>query len=457
MTNELGKLKSLLLFLSIIVPISSCVLMSVSLVYGFAVALILEAVFLITSGIRISDIKTIILQSLIECKSIYILILLIGGTVSIWLGSGVVPTMIYYGSMLLEGSNILLMSFVITLIASTFMGTAVGTISTMGIAVLGIGSAFGIPTYIQLGAIVSGAFISDKIAPISGLLNLTMENTDTKYKGTVKNMLATLVPTMLITGALYYIIGTKYMGGVSSGQVADMQKMISDSFKISPVLLLIPVLIVVLSLRGIPTLKSISAGFGVGILTTIFYQGVSVKQTFIWILTGYRGNSSYEYINNLLFSGGVKSMIEVILIVMGAVAVSGLLEKTGILRATLKGFIENIKNKNQLILKTGIMSMLLTVVTCDQTIGIIVPSRFLKDKYDRMGVKREVLVRTISDTGTIIAPVMPWNVNAIIIGSVTGIAGGYGKYCFLCLLFPVVTFIVSFIENKLSKDIPKVL
>lgn len=457
MTKELGKLKSVLLFLAIIIPISSCVLMSKSLVYGFGIALILEIMFVYRAGVSLKDIRNIIMQSLMECKNIYVLILLIGGTVSIWLGSGVVPTMIYYGSMLLEGSNILLMSFIITLVAAAFMGTAVGTISTMGIAVMGIGSAFGIPTYMQLGAIVSGAFISDKIAPISGLLNLTMENTDTKYKGNIKSMLPTMIPTIVITSILYYIMGLKYMETTSSSQVGDMQRMISESFKISPLLLLIPVVIVVLSLKGMPTLKSISAGFGVGILTTVLYQGISVKQTLIWIFTGYKGSSSYEYINNLLFSGGVKSMVEVIFIVMGAVAVSGLLEKTGILRTSLRSFIENINNRDQLIFKTGIMSMLLTVLTCDQTIGIIVPSRFLKDKYDRMGLKREVLVRTISDTGTIIAPVMPWNVNAIIIASVTGISGGYGKYCFLCLLFPIVTFAVSFVENRLHGEMPKTL
>ena len=64
-------------------------------------------------------------------------------------------------------------------------------ISTIGIALLGLGKIFGIPDYILLGAIVSGAFMADKLSPISGFLNLTLVTTKTSYRKMLISMSTT--------------------------------------------------------------------------------------------------------------------------------------------------------------------------------------------------------------------------------------------------------------------------
>lgn len=241
------------------------------------------------------------------------------------------------------------------------------------------------------------------------------------------------------------------MGASDVSEVIKLQSMIKDSFHISPLLMLIPVVVVILSLKGFGAIKSISAGCTIGIVTTFAYQGVEVSQIFKWIIFGYKGLSSFEYINTLLFSGGVISMVEVIFIVMGAVSVGGLFERTGILKSALNEFISAKLTKNALIVKTSFISMLLTVLTCDQTMGIVIPSKLFKEKFQKLNIKNEVLARTISDTGTIIAPLMPWNVNAIIIASVTGITSGYAIFSVLCFIFPLVSILVALIENSLSR------
>jgi NhaC family Na+:H+ antiporter len=83
--------------------------------------------------------------------------------------------------------------------------------------------------------------------------------------------------------------------------------------------------------------------------------------------------------------------------------------------------------------------------------GIVIPSKLFKEKFETLKFKKEVLVRTLSDTGTIIAPLMPWNVNAIIIVSVTGISSGYALFSVLCFIFPIVSIVVAIIENSFSK------
>ncbi|MGB3367895.1 MAG: sodium:proton antiporter, partial [Acidaminobacteraceae bacterium] len=239
MDSRVSKLKIALLFLGMIIPIVTSIMLSKSLVIGFFIAVFIIVNILMSCGFIFKELMHMIGLSILECKTICLLILMIGATVSIWLASGVVPALIYYGSQLLKDSNFIFMAFIIVMVCSFFIGSAVATISTIGIAIIGIGVSFKIPVQILLGAVVSGAFIADKISPISGLLNLIIESADSNYMDSARSMLRTLIPTVLITSAIYYIIGLRYMGGSDISEVIKLQDMIKSTFNISPMLILI--------------------------------------------------------------------------------------------------------------------------------------------------------------------------------------------------------------------------
>ncbi|MCK4258715.1 MAG: hypothetical protein KAX49_07040 [Halanaerobiales bacterium] len=425
-----------------------------SLVYGFLGSIIMASLILTKRGYSFHEIGKMILEGIMECKTLYLLILLIGATVSIWLSSGVVPVMIYYGFQYMKGMNFLFSAFLITSIMSVFMGTAVGTISTIGIALLGIGKGFGVPDEVLLGTIVSGAFIADKISPISGLLNLTLSTTKTKYKSVVKSMLYTLVPVYLITSMIYYFIGRVYTGNVDLSNLFKYQQAIVKGFYVSPWLLLLPLGVVCMSVFGVKIIKTISMGLVGGILISSILQKMAMVDIFHAIFFGYQGATTSSELNSILFSGGISSMLEVLLIVIGAISLSSILEKTGMVKPLVSRSTSTVKSKGELVFKTGMISSILTIVTCDQTVGIILPGRLLKEKYDELGIGQELLARTISDTGTIIAPLFPWNVNALIIGMITGLSAvEYAPYAVLCYIFPLVSVVVSYLVSKFTPEV----
>ncbi len=502
-------------------------------------------------------IKTIIREGVLECKSLYLVILLIGATVSVWISSGVVPTMIYYGLTYLQNVNFLFAGFLMIAISAVFMGTAIGTVSTIGIAILGIGRGFNIPDYILVGMIVSGAFMADKISPISGLLNLTLTTTNTSYKETVKCSLKTMIPTILICALIYYMIGRNYInldkdnisfllikdikqeffispymlllpimiiilsivgvksiycmvigiiggsilsicfqnvstldllnymifgyninsaseiinstlisggvismvsvvliviGAISLGSMLQGMEIISYLTKdifISPYMLLLPIMIIILSIVGVKSIYCMVIGIIGGSILSICFQNVSTLDLLNYMIFGYNINSASEIINSTLISGGVISMVSVVLIVIGAISLGSMLQGMEIISYLTKDIIKTIKNKKDLILKTSFISSILTIVTCDQTIGIVIPSKLLKEKYDEIKVSRGMLARTISDTGVIIAPIMPWNVNALIITSVTGVSClRYAPFSMLCFIFPIVTILSAYINIR---------
>lgn len=93
------------------------------------------------------------------------ILITVGMIVGIWIASGTVPTLIYYGLKILSPELFLAAGMVLCSIVSVSLGTSWGTVGTVGLALMGIGAGFGIPMYWTAGAVVSGAFFGDKSRP----------------------------------------------------------------------------------------------------------------------------------------------------------------------------------------------------------------------------------------------------------------------------------------------------
>lgn len=453
MTSKKFTVNSNLVLLVSIISVIGCMFMNIPLYAGFFAGIVLTALSMYTAGFKIKQIFNTMVSSIVEIKGLILIILLIGATTTVWISSGVIPTIMYYGFNYMNGVNFLLATFLIMTVVSIFMGTAVGTISTVGIALMGIGFGLVIPPEMLIGVLVSGAFIADKISPLSGLLNLTMNTVKRNYLQIIKSFSITLIPLIIITAIIYCIMGSQYTVNNYSSLEVYKEAIIND-INISPFLLLMPILMVVLSLVGLKSIVTIGIGVVCGGIFSVVMQDMSILETIKSIMFGYSAQTASAELNSILVSGGVVSMIDVILIVVGSVVLVGLFEKSNVLEPIINKLISKVNSKFQLILKTGILSSLMTIITCDQTVGIILPGKTLQDKYEEFNIDSVVLARTISDTGTIIAPLMVWNVNSFIINSVTGISAlGYAPYAVLCYLCPAITIIISWLTYRKQKEL----
>lgn len=428
------------------------IIMSIPLYYGFLAGILLTVTVLAKSGYKLKDLVATIFTTIYEVKNLIIVILFIGATTSIWMASGVVPAIMYYGFSYMEGVNFLFAAFLIMAAVSLFMGTAIGTMSTVGISLSGIGMGLGIPQNLVVGMLVSGAFIADKISPLSGLINLLMTTTNKSYKDLFKSMVVTLIPTIIITALIYYVIGLNYTTGDYSKLIL-YREAISEGFNTSPYLLILPVIVLGLSIAGLNAIITFSIGIGIGSVLSVLFQGSNIKSIITAILFGYKGNTPSAELNKLLVSGGMVSMVEAILMVIGAIVLVQLFEKGNILLPIMEKLIDGINTKVSLVRKTGLLSTLLTVATCDQTAGIILPTKILRKKYEELNLDLAVLTRTISDTGIILAPLMPWNINSFLIKPIMGItAAQYAPFAVLCFICPIVSMTVSYAIYK-RKDV----
>lgn len=429
-----------------------CIVLSFPLYMGFVLGIIFTSLVLFISGFELKLLMNTIFLAIKQVKNLSIIILMIGATTSIWLSSGVVQTIMYYGFEQIKGINFLVAAFLIMVAVSVFMGTAVGTISTVGISLLGIGKGLDIPVEIVVGVLVSGGFIADKISPLSGLVNLTMSTVNINYKQYVKGLLVSLIPTIIITAIIYYFIGKNYTFSDYS-QLEFYKTEISKVFNTSLILLILPLTIIVLSVFGLNSVLTIFIGVILGSTLSIIFQGMNLFEVLKAMVFGYHGNTASSELNEMLNSGGMVSMIEVIAVVISGVILVKLFETGNILLPLMDKLMGKVKTKISLILRTMLVSGLLTIITCDQTAGIILPGSVMQKKYKEFNLDNTVLARIISDSGTIIAPLMVWNVNAFIITPILGVSANvYALYAVLCYICPIITIIVSYLmyNNKYS-------
>ncbi len=131
------------------------------------VALMIATAVCVALGMGIYNMKWNIFEEMIKKTvgdaGVSILILLLIGMMSAtWMISGVVPTLIYYGVQIMSPTFFLPCACIISSIISVMTGTSWTTIATIGIALMGIGDALGIPAPYTAGAIISGAYITAK-------------------------------------------------------------------------------------------------------------------------------------------------------------------------------------------------------------------------------------------------------------------------------------------------------
>lgn len=448
---------SLITLLMVVLCIVSAILLKISLFWGFATAILLLLFFFGRKGF---DPKALIDSALIAvrgCTVVYVVILLMGASIAIWIASGVIPAIIYYGLDWFAKETFLMAAFLITAVVAMIMGTGLGTLSTIGIALMGIGSGFGFAPPLILGAILSGSYIADKLSPVNGLVNLQLGVAKLPYKTYAKAALKTTVPVMLACAGLYAWLGSTVPTVSASVDTAELRAALAEQFVMSPVLFAIPALLLAMTFKGFKIHIGMLVCILIGSVTAILAQGAGVMQLAGWLLRGYSLSAqSAPLLAGILKGGGVLPMLEVLMIVLCAVAFSGILERTDALAPMMGRLISERDGPGRLTVKTGLLSILFLSVSCDQTLPILLPVKSLRGAFEARGLTIADLVRTVSDTGVVMAPLQFWNVNTIIIAGLTGITPAmYGKYSFLLYLFPLATVLYAAVLGRRGISRPR--
>ena len=78
-----------------------------------------------------------------------------------------------------------------------------------------------------------------------------------------------------------------------------------------------------------------------------------------------------------------------------------------------------------------------------QTVSIIVTEQTFESTYEDMNVSRKVLSRTLEDSGTLSAPIVPWGVATIYVMGVLGCSTTYIPYAWFIFVVPIFSMICA--------------
>lgn len=383
----------------------------------------------------------------ISLPSVSVLIT-VGMIVGIWIASGTVPTLIYYGLKILSPELFLAAGMVLCAIVSVSLGTSWGTVGTVGLALMGIGAGFGIPMYWTAGAVVSGAFFGDKISPLSDTTNLAPAVTGTNLFDHIRNMLPTTVPAMLAALAVYLVVGFTLIdtSQVSFERIDAITEALDSAFWISPVMLLPALLVIGLAVKKQPPIPSLFAGAVAGGILAIACQGAGLHDTFTYANSGYSIETGVPEIDPLLNRGGIQSMMWTISLVLLALGFGGALERTGCLQAIIEVILSRVKTFAGIQTSAILTSVATNTVAGDPYLSIALPGRMYGPVYRGMKYSPLNLSRAIEEGGTLVSPLIPWNAGgAFVISALAlGISDGnfenllYIPLAFACWLSPLI-------------------
>jgi NhaC family Na+:H+ antiporter len=375
-------------------------------------------------------------------------LLTVGMIIGIWIASGTVPTIIYYGLTVLSPQIFLAAGMVICAVVSVSLGTSWGSIGTVGLALMGIGEGFGIPMYWTAGAVVSGAFFGDKVSPLSDTTNLAPAVTGTDVFSHIKNMMPTTIPAMLIAFVIYLLVGFFVIDAqsVSFEKIEGITNALNENFYISPWVLLPALLVMALAIYKCPPIPSLFAGVVAGGITAMLVQGQNLQSIFDYANNGYSISTGLDQIDSLLNRGGIQSMMWTISLILIALGFGGALEKTGCLESIINAIKRRVTSfAGTQIAATG-TSFATNLVAGDPYLSVALPGRMYSPVYRGMGYSTLNLSRAVEEGGTLMSPLIPWNAGGAFVISALGlgIANGnlenllYIPLAFACWLAPII-------------------
>lgn len=384
-----------------------------------------------------------------------LILLLIGVLVGVWIACGTVPAMIYYGLKIISVKFFLPASMIICVIVAFAIGSW-GTVGTVGIAFMGMGTALQIPAPVVAGCIVSGAYMGEVISPLSDATNLTAAVVGENVFQIVRRMAKPAIIACGITLAGYFIIGGKYAGTADTALTSNIQPLmdnIKEQFAITPLGLAPMVLMATCILLKFPAIPAMLAGILCGMAEAVFLQHTGMSQLLDISYNGFVCKSGNTLIDHLLSAGGMDEMLYSISIIIIAMSFGGIMQHTRQIQCLITPLIRRVRSKGSLGSVTVLSCICMNVLLPDQYLGISLPGQMYEAAYAERKIGKTNLGMTLLGGGAVTSPLIPWNTCGIYVMTVLGIApAAYAPFAFYSVILPLVVMILGYLEKNKSGE-----
>ena len=441
----------------------------VALMSAAGVTVILSMLFYRVSWKTFED---AILDNITSVGTSIVILLLIGAVAGSWMVSGVVPTMIYYGMKVIFPEIFLFASCAISALIAVMTGSSWTTIATVGVALVGIGTAQGYEPGWIAGAIISGAYFGDKVSPLSDTTVLASSSTGTPLFTHIRFMMVTTVPSFVITLIVFLVVSLMH-DGVGTALTTDFSNDLKEAFNISPWLLMVPLLTALLIVRKVSAIATLFIAAVIAGVAALIFQphiigavanGVSAAEfTELSFIDGFKGlfisyygttaiDTGNAVLNDLVSTRGMTGMLNTVFLIIAASTFGGTLVGSGMLQSLTDALVRFVKRRVTMVTATVGTGIFANMITGDQYLSILLTSSLYRKLYKERGYESRLLSRSVEDSATVVSVLIPWNSCGMTQATVLKVPTlEYLPYCMFNLISPLMSIFIAAIGYKIVR------
>ena len=388
-----------------------------------------------------------------------LILLAIGMLIATWVLSGTIPFLVYWGVRLIRPRYLILTAFLATALMSTATGTSWGSAGTIGVALMGTAAALGAPLAATAGAVVSGAYLGDKMSPLSDSTNISAIGAGADLYAHIRHMMYTAAPSTLVCLVVYASLagllpvpaaGAAGAAGRASALLSDLRSV----FSLSPLVLLPPAVVVWSILRKTPAALAMTTSSLLAAALGVLLQGFGVHDALVAAVSGFRvdmvASSGADpaalgsAFRTLVERGGLYSMATTLILILAAFLLAGAMDVSGALDLLIGRMLARVRSVFGLIASTMASGATMIAMTSHGGVTALVVGELFQKAYDERGLARVNLSRSLEDSVTITEPLMPWTVSAVFMATTLGVpTWRYAPWACFCYGGPIFSLLIA--------------
>lgn len=371
--------------------------------------------------------------------------ILIGALIAVWIQAGIIPSIMVVGFKLISSRFFVPSTFLVCSLVGLSIGSGFTTISTIGIALFGMGVAMNVNPALVAGAIISGAVFGDKMSPLSDSTNLASAIAGSDLFAHIKNIMWSTIPSFIVSLILFWILGNSN-GHMSSAKIAHTTSILQANFSISWWAILPILLMFICAWRHIPAIPTLFLNIIVTVVM-IFCQNPheSLKALTNLISEGFVAHTSDASVNALLSRGGITSMMATVSLIIVTLSLGGILMQFNIVQSAMEPLVKHLRKPGPLVTTTILAGIGINLFVGEQYLSVILPGKAFKPAFKRIGLAPLSLSRVLEDGGSVINYLIPWGVAGSFAASTLGVPVlHFLPFVFFSLFSPVFSILSGF-------------
>jgi NhaC family Na+:H+ antiporter len=371
--------------------------------------------------------------------------LLIGSLISVWIKAGIIPSLMVLGFHLISAQFFVPSVFIVCSLVGLAIGSGFTTVSTVGLALFGMGTTLGVNPALTAGAIISGAVFGDKMSPLSDSTNLASAVAGSDLFAHIKNMMWTTIPAFVVSLILFAILGFTNKG-TSMSSIAKTSAALTKNFSVSWWAALPIILMFICAWRKLPAIPTLFLNILVSIVM-IFVETphFAISKLATLIESGFVAKTGNKAVDALLSRGGISSMMGTVSLIIMTLALGGVLMHEGIIENAMKPLIDRLKKPGRLVTTTILAGIGVNLFVGEQYLSVILPGNAFKSAFKRIGLSPLALSRVLEDGGSVINYLIPWGVAGSFVASTLGVPVlHFLPFTFFSLLSPIFSILSGF-------------